>query len=452
MSNSTRFAIVIDVQEFIDRRPLTARHMVILVLCLLMMVADGFDTASIGFVVPALMKEWGVATKAFGLAVSASVVGLALGAIISGPIADKLGRKPVLLVSVAGFGIFSLAATTSTTLTALAIWRFLTGLGLGAASPNATTLLAEWVPARCRAFMLNLMYCGFTLGAAAGGFLAGAIIPAYGWKGVFVAGGLTPLIFVLLAIPFLPESTRFMVAKKWSPERIRHALASVGGVDLAQDYDFRVGSDDSAVRDTRVWKILFSDAFRSGTIMMWIAFFMGNTIFYMMASWLPTMIRQSGIPLQSAAVYAALFPLGGAIGGAVCGRLMDRMNPHISISGAWTFAGIFIFLLAGFVHDVNLVPSLTFLAGFMVGAALISTPTLAAMFYPTQSRASGVSWMAGVGRLGGVVGAYLGALLLGGGLAGADVVRLLAVPALAAALAIACKGWLSRGAGVTAKA
>jgi AAHS family 4-hydroxybenzoate transporter-like MFS transporter len=190
-------------------------------------LADGFDTAAIGFIAPSLVKEWGVARPALAPVLSAALFGLAAGALCSGPIADKLGRKTVLVASVLLFAVACLASAFSETLVQLTVLRFLTGIGLGAAMPNAVTLMSEYCPSRLRATLTNAMFCGFPLGAACGGFLAAWLIPQFGWRSVLVFGGVMPLVLGVVMLFALPESVRFLVARAMPAQRIRAALARI---------------------------------------------------------------------------------------------------------------------------------------------------------------------------------------------------------------------------------
>jgi len=394
-------------QDTTDAERLSPFQLVIFLVCLLIMLADGFDAAAMGYVVPALTREWGLAAHAFGAVLSASLVGLAAGALAAGPVADRVGRKPVLVLSVLGFGVFSLACAWAGSLTTLTTWRFLTGLGLGAATPVAVTLLSESVPARHRPLLLNGMFCGFTLGAALGGFAAAAIIPLSGWRGVFVLGGVVPLLLALVAAFTLPESARFAEAAK------------------------RDGPNGVAV--------ILSRGLRLRTLMLWIAYFMGVLVLYLITSWLPTLVKESGVSLRSAALVAALFPLGGTLGAIVCGWLMGRVNAHRLVAGAFFACGALIWVLGQVVGHAFWLPALTFVAGAFTGAALVSMPTLAATLYPTQARATGVGWMLGIGRLGGILGAVLGGVMLKAGLPTATIFALLALPALVAGAALSHK-------------
>ena len=200
----------------------------VVVICFLVVALDGLDTAAIGFVAPALVREFGVTKSALSPVFSAALFGMVIGAFIAGPLADRVGRKPVLIVSVLAFGVFTLAAAWSTSIGMLTLLRFLTGLGLGGAMPSSGTLLSEYTPAKYRSLLVNTMYCGFPLGAAAGGFIAAGLIPSYGWQSVFYVGGILPILlcFALLA---LPESIRFMIVKQWPTEKIERVLRRMAG-------------------------------------------------------------------------------------------------------------------------------------------------------------------------------------------------------------------------------
>lgn len=413
----------LDVQQFIDSRPFSAYQWMVFVLCFFIMVADGFDTAAIGFVAPALTREWGVEKLALGPVLSASLIGMAL---VAGPMADRFGRKPVLMLSVLAFGFFSLASGYADSITTLTVWRFLTGLGLGVATPIATTLLSESSPSRRRSLLLNGMFCGFTLGAATGGLGAALIIPEFGWRGVFVVGAVIPLVLAVISAFALRESVRFMVIRGVPIDAVKAAMKRLTGASVIPGLRMAPveNSRGSSVR------LILSPGFRTGTLMLWLTYFMGVLVFYLITSWLPTLIKESGLSLREASLLTALFPLGGTLGTVACGWLMDRMNPHRVIGTAYFFAGVFVWALGRGVGHPGILPALTFLSGFFVGSAIVSMPALAAMYYPTQGRASGVAWMLGIGRFGGIAGAVLGGFLLQLGLGTVSILGVLAVPAL----------------------
>src|ERR671933_2555030 len=205
----------LDVQTFLNEHPFSAFQWTIFALCFCIVLLDGFDTAAIGYIAPSLISEWGVERPALAPVLSVALFGLAAGALAAGPLADRFGRKAVLVGSVLLMGAACLLSASSGALNQLVMWRFATGLGLGAAMPNAVTLMSEYCPDSRRATLTNAMFCGFPLGAAFGGFLAAWMIPAFGWRSVLLGGGVVPLVLVLLLFLLLPESVRYMVAESY---------------------------------------------------------------------------------------------------------------------------------------------------------------------------------------------------------------------------------------------
>lgn len=218
----------IDVQAFIDAQAVSAFQLRVLSLCFLIVAMDGFDTAAIGFIAPALAHDWQLSPAQLSPILGAALAGLALGAFAAGPLADRFGRKSVLLLSVLFFGGWSLASAYAGSVETLALLRFLTGLGLGGAMPNTITLTSEYCPRRHRALMVTAMFCGFTLGSALGGLLAARMVPALGWESVLLLGGGLPLASLPLLWACLPESVRFLARRAPDAARLRRILERLG--------------------------------------------------------------------------------------------------------------------------------------------------------------------------------------------------------------------------------
>ena len=430
-----------DIQAFINDHRFSKYQWMILALCFVTVAMDGFDTAIIGFIASDLVQEWGVKKSDLGPVMSAALVGLAVGALTAGPMADRIGRKKVLVLSILVFGGFSLVTAFATNLTQLTLLRFLTGLGLGAAMPNAATLMSEYAPERRRALLVNLMFVGFPIGSSLGGFVSAWLIPHYGWQSVLILGGVMPLALAVLLIFMLPESARYMVVKNQPQHKIAAILKRIAPV--AENAHF-VLQEAGQVKEKSALGVIFSPRYAVGTVMLCLTYFMGLLIFYLLTSWLPLLIRETGASLSQASVITALFPLGGGIGVLILGVLMDKLNPNKVVAVGYVLTGVFVCLVGFSTHSLVLMGVMVFIAGTIMNGAQSSMPALAAGFYPTQGRATGVAWMLGLGRFGGILGAFSGAFLMQAEFSFQTIFTLLAIPALLSALALLVKHIVSQ--------
>ena len=432
----------LDVQALINDKPLSTYQWRVVLLCFLIVFLDGLDTAAMGFIAPALSQDWGIDRASLGPVMSAALIGMVFGALGSGPLADRFGRKVVLVVSVFLFGLFSLLSAYSSNIDQLLVLRLLTGLGLGAAMPNATTLLSEYTPERHKSLLVTSMFCGFNLGMACGGFISAKMIPLLGWHSLLMLGGILPLILAVVLLLWLPESARFLVVRNRSVERIRKALAPIAPQEVAAATGFSV-PEQNVGQSRNVLKVIFSGTYSAGTLLLWLTYFMGLVIVYLLTSWLPTLMRDSGASMEQSAFIGALFQFGGVLSAVGVGWAMDKFNPHKVIGIAYLLAGVFAWLVGQSLGNVAVLATLVLLAGMCINGAQSAMPSLAARFYPTQGRATGVSWMLGIGRFGAILGAWAGATLLGLGWNFEQVLTALVVPAVLATAAVVIKGLVS---------
>jgi AAHS family 4-hydroxybenzoate transporter-like MFS transporter len=431
-------AHTIDIQEFINARPFTRYQITVLILCFLVVAADGFDTAAIGFIAPALREQWNLTPPQLSMLFVSGLAGLMVGAFVFGPIADRIGRKAVLVFATFGFGLASIASAWATNVEMLAVWRFITGLGLGGAMPMAITLTSEYSPERSRSFLVTVMFCGFTIGGASGGLAAAGLIAHYGWQSVLILGGVLPIILAVVLIFVLPESVRYLVLKGGQDEQVATILRRV---DPQAPLD---GAHFVGVRKVEGSPVgqLFTRDLMAGTLLLWATFFMSLLVYYLLTSWLPTLLKTAGQSQQSAALIALMLPIGSTVGAFAIGYLMDRFGAHATLAGSYTLAAAFIVLLGLSTATPWLLVLAVFGAGLGTGGSQIGINALSASFYPTASRATGVSWANAVGRTGSLVGSMVGGYLLNIGWSLGTVFAVAAVPALVAALAIFAKGRL----------
>ncbi len=417
-------------------------HVGLVAVCGLLLMLDGFDTQVIGYVAPAIVADWHISRAALGPIFSAGLFGLMLGAFVFGPVADRLGRKPTICLCAVAFGAFTIASAFAHSVNQLMLFRFLAGLGLGGAMPNAIALVAEFAPTRVRGRMLTILVCTFSLGAAVGGVLAAWAIPAHGWRAVLLAGGVAPLVLVPLLWLGLPESLAFLALRDPGHPAIRPTLARfLPAADLGH------GDRRWTTRETDTGgspKLLFTSGRASTTLLLWTGFFMNLIVLYFLSNYLPTVLSADGVALQNAVLATALYQVGGLIGGVVIGWFIDRFEAATVLGTTLALSTLFIALIPNSHADLLLVCIGTFGAGFCIVGGQLGANALAGTLYPTSVRSTGVGWALGMGRFGSVTGPLMVTALLAAHWSITSVFYASAVPALLAALAFYLVGRSTR--------
>lgn len=422
----------VDVQTFIDSRKVAGMQVAVLVLCFCVVGVDGFDTASIAFIAPALRADWKLGTGQLSALFGAGLAGLMTGALLFGPLADRYGRKTIMLASVAFFGTASLCCGLAHSLFTLASLRFLTGIGLGGAMPMAVTLCSEYAPARHRSVLVTAMFCGLTLGSGLGGVLAAHIVELWGWRPVLVLGGVLPLALVPFLMIGLPESVSYLVMRGADPERVRGILRRIAP---EADLSSTTWVTPPAPAGSPVARLFDADL-RRGTALIWLTFFTSLLVIYLLSNWLPTLVKSTGLSLVEASLVSAMFQTGGAVGAISIGQMMDRYPPARVLSIAYLMAAGFTALIGSSTGHVAALVLSVFAAGFCVSGGQVGVNALAAAFYPTANRATGVSWASGIGRIGSFVGVAAGGWMLSLGMGLPVMFALIGIPALVACAAL----------------
>ena len=427
---------VLDIRQFIDERPVGRYQLLVAVMCGLIVFVDGFDAQAMGFVAPALTAALKISRGVLGSVISSGLVGMMIGALVSGPLADRIGRKPVLVACALIFGVGSLLTATAQSVESLMAFRAFTGLGMGGAMPNAIALTSEYMPRRRRAGAVTMMICGFSLGAAVGGLVAASIIPRFGWPAVFIVGGVIPIAIGLVCVFVLPESIRFLVVRGDREPQARLLLSRIAP-GAAVTGPLSPGRDEHASPDGFVVSELFTHGRALGTTLIWVIYFMNLLNLYFLNSWLPTIISDAGIPVDTAIRLTSLFQIGGIGGAVVLGRLLDRTFSFWILAACYSWAAAFVYSIGHAGASVPLLALTITCAGVGIIGGQNASHALSSEFYPTRIRSTGVGWALGIGRIGSIVGPLVGGLLLAQNTPMRDVFWAAVIPAAFATLAAA---------------
>lgn len=377
------------------------------VLCGLIQALDGYDLSAIGLAVPSLAKAWSLPPSAFTMAFALSSVGIMVGAMLAGPVADRYGRKPVLFLSVAFFGLFSLLSAWATSLPMLVALRFFTGIGIGGAMPTTVALTSDYTPDRWRTSVVMFMFTGNTVGAFFAGQIAAQILPSWGWPGIFLVGGIVPLALLPVLFFVLPESPQF----------------KRGATPAAQ---------------TNPVSGLFADGLALSTLLLWAIFLINLLNMYLIGYWLPTVLNLEGFTPADAAFAASIYALGGMLSTLLLGPVIAALGAERVLATSLLFGAICIALLAAVRLPHVWVMVVLFGAGGGFIGSQLGLNGFAAALYPADRRSTGIGWALGVGRLGGIAGPIVGGALLGLGLAPTTVMLFACGPGVVtAALVIA---------------
>lgn len=429
----------IAVNTVIDREKMSPLQWTVFFLGFLVFFCDGLDTGIIGFIAPALLDDWGISKPALAPVLSAALVGMSIGAIISGPLSDKFGRKGVIVMTTLLFSIFTIMCGFATNTQELMLYRFITGIGLGAAMPNISTIVSEYMPLKRKAFLTGLAGCGFMLGISSGGLMSAYLLEQQGWENVIIMGGIIPIILIVLLITKLPESPQYLI-KQNQQEKARPILEKIQGHAFDNDTEFYLArSQSSSDQAQSPVQILFKKYFW-GSAMLWLCCFTSLMVFYLLTSWMPTILKTAGFSTQQFSLIAAIFPFGGVIGASLMGWYMDKTNPNTVIKYSYLIAFV-LFIIAALVSSSILMLGISiFLIGALLAGAQSSLLPLSAIFYPAECRAVGVSWMHGIGRIGAIIGAFYGSLIFTFDLSLSSIFYLLAIPTLISFIALTLKG------------
>jgi AAHS family 4-hydroxybenzoate transporter-like MFS transporter len=422
-----------NVQDIIDNTPMGIKRWSIVVLCFVIALLDGFDTQSIAFIGPAIAEDFGLQATDMTWVITASTVGMCVGAMSLGTFGDRIGRKKTILLALALFGVFSLAGAFAQSLEQIVILRFLIGLGMGGATPALLALTAEYSPKSRRGTFMTLVLLGLPGGALLGGLVAAAWLPVMGWRGIFLAGGVLPLAMVLVCSKILSESPIFLAAKGTSAAdaQARQIMASISGSPVSPD---AVLATNDKMQERSSVAALFSAKYRMVTIAVFATYLLNWIAWFLLLLWMPTALKMLGLAGSQAAMGTVTVNGAFILFAIPLSIILPKVNPRKLLLVMFA-AGIVIALGLGLAgSNFALVFVLIGLAGFGIGGQQLALNYLIANAYPTQLRATATGWGIGIGRLGSIVGSALGGLILTG-LGVSGYFMALAVPLVLAGLA-----------------
>ena len=429
-----RARVEVDVRDVVDGSRLGRFQLGAFGLIGACLVMDGFDVQAMGYAAPALIRDWGISSAAMGPVFSAALLGLFLGSILSGMVADRVGRRPVLLAATLVFSAFTLLTARAGSMPALLAVRFGAGLGLGAMMPNATALVGEYSPRRLRVAAMMIVTNGFMLGAVLGGFASAWLIPALGWRAVFVTGGAVPLLLLLPMLLWLPESLEFLASRGRRPAALARWLARIDPQAAARPDVAWVARD--AGRRGFPLALLFGDGRAPGTALLWLANFTNVLDAYFVASWLPAVVRDAGHATSTAVLVGTAVQVGGALGTVVLGLLLQRLGFTPVLFACFGGAAACLAVIGRPELPLGALVAVAFLTGWGVFGGQPGLNALAATYYPVHLRSTGIGAALGVGRLGAVLGPLLAAELLRRQWSSEALFQAAAVPAIVSAVAV----------------
>lgn len=418
----------IDVAEVIDRQKMKWFQIRVVILCALMQFLDGFDTQAIAYVAPALKHAWHLGQASLGPVFGSGVAGVLVGSVLIGPLADRFGRRTMMILAVALFGVFTLLTAEATTLDMLLLLRFIAGLGLGGVIPSTVVMASEYAPAHRRGTMVTLMACGFALGAASGGILAGMYLLSLGWRTIFYVGGILPLLLVLALLRWLPESLRFLSLDAVNCRR--RMIGILRQIEPSVSY-----SDDiqfvSEKRGTERWPVLelFRERRAAMTCLVWLIFFMNLVCLNFLNNWLPTLMSAT-MSVHDAVRTTTFFQFGGMVGVICMGIMADRFGFYKVMTLGFVIATVLIATIGSVITSREAMSIVLALCGFCVIGVQMTLSALTATLYPTAMRATGMGWANSIGRIGSFSGPVVGGLLLGLHLPLQTVFLIVALPTL----------------------
>lgn len=421
-----------DPREILARSPMTTLQIVVIAITVGLNALDGFDVASISFAAPGIAKEWGIERGALGVVLSMEVIGMAIGSMLLGGIADKIGRRRTVLACTMVMAVGMFMVPTTRGLVELSAWRVFTGLGIGGMLATINAVAAEFSNTRRRNLSVSMMSIGYPIGAVVGGILAQRLLAIYDWRAVFYLGAIATTILIPVVFFFVPESVQWLTQRR-----------PAGALDRVNKTLRRMGHDAVLalpVLAPTARKLSIGDVFRPGlvhiTVLVTLAYFFHITTFYFIMKWVPKIVTDFGFQASSAAGVLVWANVGGMIGGAVLGALTQKFALKALTIGSMLVATVMVSLFGITPHDLTMLSAVCAAAGFFVNGAIVGMYALFAQAFPTHVRAFGTGCAVGLGRGGSFVAPIIAGYLFEAGFGLSTVAVTMALGSTMAAIVL----------------
>lgn len=419
-----------DPRVLLAHAPMRVRQIIVIAMCVLLNALDGFDVLSISFASPGIAAEWGIDRAALGIVLSMELIGMAVGSILLGNVADRWGRRPTMLLCLVVMGVGMGLAVTASGVTILTVYRLITGLGIGGMLACTNAVVAEFASAKHKTMAVAIMAIGYPFGAVVGGSISTMLLASTGnWRSVFIFGAIITLVMIPLVWLLVPESVGYLLQRRprGALERINHTLTKIGHRTMP-------GLPPETSDEPRAsLKQLFSGPLGRVTLVLTLAYFLHIMTFYFILKWVPKIVVDMGYEPAAAGGVLVWANVGGMLGGILLSFLSVKMGTR-----ALCIAGMVLStaMVAYFGHGSDDIAGLSLIAaaaGFFTNAVVCGLYALIAHSFPSAVRAGGTGFVIGVGRGGAAVGPILAGFLFAGGMGLQGVAIVMALGSLLAA-------------------
>jgi MFS transporter, AAHS family, 4-hydroxybenzoate transporter len=437
--------VLVDVSAIIERQKLTRFLVGLVTISWIITFFDGLDANLISFAAPYFRMEYRLTTVQTGNIFGMHQLGTLIGGFVMAYVGDRIGRRPAVILSTAGFGVLTMLFYYATSYESLFWLRLIDGIPLGGMLPLAWALNIEYAPKKYRATIVTLIMIGYSVGTALGGQIANLLIPEFGWKSLFVFGGGAAIVSSIVLFLMLPESIRFLASKGASPERITAILRRMNPEEsIPAKGQFIVGDEPGHSKDFRP-ALLFQGQLRRITPLLWIAYIASSFAVFFIVNWTPLVFEALQYTRAQAATAATMTSLMGAVGGVLLMRFTDKYGPiAITVMPVITAT---LLLFAGFV---TIGQTAFFVLNALIGLFLIGghfgMHSISGLFYPTAYRANGAGWATSIAKIGSISGPIVGGWVLSTSLPVRNIFAVLAICPMIFAVCIYAIGRLSESA------